>query len=406
MSADCGTFRVYENRTAPAGRTIVLHLIVLHAKHRDHRECRRARAAKVHVDRTAAAGLADGAFLKELAVLRDRHDIILLDNRGMGESHPLNCDLVPPANPAVYFRKLWPSALVSACHARHAAQSDLRQYTTANAADDLDELRAALGYSKLVLDGGSYGTYFSLVYAQRHPANVESLVLRGVVPPRLPKTFIGFAPAAQAALDKLAAECAADASCHVHFPQFRAHFAALVARLNREPIPVLVRNGVAKRVVTVALSKEVFVDTVRHVLYDIGAAAYVPYVVEQAYRRNTVPLGTLIDDTVQGFAQGLDSGALLSYSCGGVRALRHRGGDSREQRGHVHGRYARTCAAAGVQDLECAARSALGGAADTHWRARADDFGHERPGDAAGVLCRTTALSAQREPRACTRRVA
>ncbi len=101
----------------------------------------------------------------------------------------------------------------------------------------------------------------------------------------------------------------------MHFPQFRAHFAALVARLNREPIPVLVRNGVTKHVVTLALSKEVFVDTVRHVLYDIGAAAYVPYVVEQAYRRNTVPLGTLIDDTVQGFAQGLDSGALLSYSC-------------------------------------------------------------------------------------------
>ncbi len=123
----------------------------------------------------------------------------------MGESHPLNCDLAPAANPAVYFRKLWPSAPLSTCHARRAAQSDLRQYTTANATDDLDELRAALEYPKLVLDGGSYGTYFSLVYAQRHPANVESLVLRGVVPPRLPKTYIGFAPAAQAALDELAA---------------------------------------------------------------------------------------------------------------------------------------------------------------------------------------------------------
>jgi len=315
VSAYCGTFRVYENRTAHAGRTIVLHLIVLHAKHRGHRAIYVNLGGPGAPTLPAAAGLTDGAFLKELAVLRDRYDIILLDNRGMGASHPLNCDLAPPAHPAVYLRQLWPSALLSACHARRAAQSDLRQYTTVNAADDLDELRAALGYPKMVLDGGSYGTYFSLVYAQRHPAHVESLVLQGVVPPRLPETFIGFAPAAQAALDKLAAECEADASCHAHFPQFRAHFAALAARLNREPIPVLVRNGATKRVVTVALSKQVFVDTVRHVLYDIGAAAYVPYVVEQEYRGNTLPLGTLIDDTVQGFAQGLDDGALLSYSC-------------------------------------------------------------------------------------------
>lgn len=53
----------------------------------------------------------------------------------------------------------------------------MRVYNTNNAVDDLDSIRAALGYERIVLDGGSYGTFFSLVYIRRHPDHVESAML-------------------------------------------------------------------------------------------------------------------------------------------------------------------------------------------------------------------------------------
>ncbi len=48
---------------------------------------------------------------------------------------------------------------------------------------DIEALRAAAGYEKLVLYGTSYGTKVALEYAERYPQHVESMVLDSVVPP-------------------------------------------------------------------------------------------------------------------------------------------------------------------------------------------------------------------------------
>ena len=56
-------------------------------------------------------------------------------------------------------------------------------YTTRDAADDIEDVRAALGVPKLTLYGTSYGTYQAYAYAVRHPAGVESLVLDSTVAP-------------------------------------------------------------------------------------------------------------------------------------------------------------------------------------------------------------------------------
>lgn len=47
------------------------------------------------------------------------------------------------------------------------------------AVDDLDDVRAALGYERINLWGGSYGTRAALIYARRHPEHVLSVVLDG-----------------------------------------------------------------------------------------------------------------------------------------------------------------------------------------------------------------------------------
>jgi pimeloyl-ACP methyl ester carboxylesterase len=123
------------------------------------------------------------------------------------------------------------------------------------------------------------------------------------------------AAGAQAAIDHLVAECKADASCNKYFPDFAAHFAAVARRFDAGPVEVPVRNSVTKRVQTVLLSKEVFAERLRQGLYDPDSAAYVPYVIERAYRRDYAPLGTFVDAVTQAFSQDLAGGLNLSVAC-------------------------------------------------------------------------------------------
>ena len=65
---------------------------------------------------------------------------------------------------------------------RHAAI-----YTTADTVADIEAIRQAGGYEKLVLYGTSYGTKVAEEYAQAYPSHVEALVLDSVVPPNGPE---------------------------------------------------------------------------------------------------------------------------------------------------------------------------------------------------------------------------
>jgi pimeloyl-ACP methyl ester carboxylesterase len=314
VAAECGTFGVYENRAARSGRIISLRLVVLKAKHPTHRAIAFIPGGPGQSAVSLAPIIADGMFAKALSALRDRYDILFVDSRGMGGSHAFNCDFAPPRDPGSYFRQLWPEALLSACRVKSAASSNPNLYNTNNAVDDLDDVRAARGYPKLVLCGGSYGTFFSLVSIRRHPERVESAVLDGVSAPHF-QPLPGAPEGAQTALDHLIAKCRRDTICNSHFPAFQQHFNALVRRFDRGPIPVRVKNPGTKRFETVALSKEVFADRLRQTLYDPENAASIPYVVERAYHADYDPLGELINGMSLALAHALDHGALLSYTC-------------------------------------------------------------------------------------------
>jgi pimeloyl-ACP methyl ester carboxylesterase len=316
VRALCGSFRVYENRAARTGRTIELGFILLLAQHRSGRTIYFNPGGPGAPATEYAGFIADGQILPALRTLRDRYDILLLDNRGMGESHPLDCSSIyAEKDPGPYFLQLWPSAALRACRARDARTTDLSAYTTDYAADDLNDLREALGYRKIVLATGSYGTYFSLVYMRRYPQTVESAVLDGVAPPHLLIVPLEDAYGAQLAMNDVIAECAADRLCHRRAPLLAEHFAAVVHRFDHGPITVTIRNVATHRLQRVQLSLEVFADRLRQVLYDEEGAAYVPFIIEQAYRGNYLPVGSMVNLITLGFAQELDIGANLSYAC-------------------------------------------------------------------------------------------
>lgn len=314
VAAQCGTFGVYENRAMQSGRIIQLHLIVIPAKQPTHHAIAEIAGGPGEAATEMAPYVVSGDFGHARMALHDTYDFIFMDDRGMGTSNPFPCNFAPPGDPASYFRYLFPPQLVASCRAQSAATRDMNWYNTNAAVDDLDDIRAALGYDRIVVDGGSYGTMFSLVYLRRHPEHVESAVLDGVAPP-------GFQPipgeplGAQNALDDLFKKCAGNASCRSHFPRFKQHFYALLQRFNSGPLTVPVRNLATHQRNMAGLSKQVFVDSLRHILYNPFAASFVPFVVERAYVRDYRPLSRMMQTVVVGFATDLNDGAYLNYSC-------------------------------------------------------------------------------------------
>lgn len=312
-AAICGTFTVYENRAAHSGRTIALRFIDIKAKHPSHRAIVFNPGGPGASSTASAGDFADSTT--GIGALRDRYDILLVDNRGTGGSALQQCNFAPPAQPDLYFKQLWPDSLVTSCRNRLAKHANLSLYTSSIAADDLDDLRAALGYPKLVLYGGSYGTMFYLIYARQHPEHVESMVLDGVAPNYFYVIPIPMARGAQDAIDRLAAACARDRSCSKHFPHLAEHFAAVARRFDRGPVTMNVRNSITKRMQRVQLTKEVFAETIRHTLYFPADAAYIPVTIEHAYRGDYTPLAEMVDQMALRFGDIDATGLNLSVTC-------------------------------------------------------------------------------------------
>jgi pimeloyl-ACP methyl ester carboxylesterase len=122
-----------------------------------------------------------GEFGQILGPIASTRDVIAFDQRGTGLSHPLSC----PA-----FEHLGgggsPRA-VAICAGQIGTTRGL--YTTADTVADIEAIRQAGDYEKLVLYGTSYGTKVAERYAQSYPSHVEALVLDSVVPPSGPEPF-------------------------------------------------------------------------------------------------------------------------------------------------------------------------------------------------------------------------
>lgn len=315
VTARCGTFVVYENRASASGRTVAIPLVVIPSERPTHRAIFWNPGGPGGGAVDAAGDIADGSAAKELMNLHGHYDIVLANNRGVGGPNAQHCDLSPPGHPEYYFLQTWPDALLRACRERLAANANLSLYTSSISADDLDDIRAALGYPKIVLDGDSYGTFFFLVYLRQHPEHVESAILHGVAPPSFLLIPLEDAAGAELAMEQLVVACQRDTECEAHFPKFKEHFAAVAHRFDAGPVKVRIENAATKQPEDVLLSKEVFADRLRQALYTAEPAAFVPFIMEQAYRGDYVPLGRMIETVTQGLGNELDLGLNLSVTC-------------------------------------------------------------------------------------------
>ena len=115
-------------------------------------------------------------YIKRFAPLRRDRDILLVDQRGAGRSGALRCDLISTGEPTANLRDLFPLAAVEECRRKLLEQTDLTQYTFGRFANDLEQVRLALGYTSLNLFAGSYGTRAAQVFLRLYPLSVRSVL--------------------------------------------------------------------------------------------------------------------------------------------------------------------------------------------------------------------------------------
>jgi pimeloyl-ACP methyl ester carboxylesterase len=309
--AKCGTLAVYENRATKKGRMISLNIVVLPATG----EKREPDPLVYFAGGPGSAATEDAlGFAPEFAKLREHRDLLFVDQRGTGKSHPLNCEFYNPNDMQSYLGYFMPLEDVRKCRPQLEANSDLKLYTTTIAMDDMDEVRAALGYEQINLFGGSYGTRAALTYLKRYPQRVRTATLQGVAPANLymPSDFpVGN----ERALQGVIAECAADEACHKAFPNLKEEAQSVLAQLIKGPVEVEVQKPNSKETVKVKLSRDLAAEAIRYMLYSPRPASRVPLVIHRAAQGDFVMLAqTAIEYRINLVGSG-SNGMYLSVTC-------------------------------------------------------------------------------------------
>jgi len=315
VDARCGKYKVWEDRAARKGRKLALDVIVVPA--------RSASPAAVRPDPVfqlaggpgeSATALAGFLTLLHADMGADR-DLVFVDMRGTAGPGRLDCDFGGGTDDLQpYLDSSFPLAAIRRCREELSKKADLRLYTTDLLADDLEEVRAWLGYGKINLFGGSYGTRLAQVYLKRHPKAVRSLILDGVVPMDEPISY-SHPAMGQRALDLVLGGCERDPACHGKFPDVRTELAAVLDRLEAEPARLEIHHPGTGKPVAVRVTRGTIAEGIRGLLYSSATATRIPLLVHKAYAGDLVPLAEAAAQRSYDIAHALAIGMLLSVTC-------------------------------------------------------------------------------------------
>jgi pimeloyl-ACP methyl ester carboxylesterase len=250
---------------------------------------------------TAVLGLArqGGLALSELFTA----DVVGIDQRGTGRSLPNLASPAPydlpfdrPGSPQEWLPRI-ERASREVGAAFRARGIHLEAYNTRESADDVDDVRRALGYETLTLWGRSYGSHLALATVARHPAIVNRLIL---VSPEGPDHTWKLPSQVDAVIHRLGERGAADLAAHIR---------QVLERLAAQPATVSVRNPLNGQPATVVLGAFDVQWITAHALGDPRLIATLP----SAYRQ-----------MAQGNFEAIAQVALVRRSQAGVQsAMKH-----------------------------------------------------------------------------------
>ncbi len=256
VEAELGTLMVPESRKRPAGRRIELSFVRLKSLSPNP-----GPPIVYLAGGPGGSGIdaARGSRYPLFAALRQVADVIALDQRGIGMS----------ADPLMLCRESWFHPIdrpgerddliaFARSHSRSCAVLltrsglEITAYTSEESADDLEDLRRALGAPRLSLWGVSYGTSLALTTLRRHPESIYRAVLAGVESPgqglRLPSET-------QSLLEEVGRLARADPGIRDAVPDLLGLMRSVLGRLGEKPATAEVFDTLAQRKVAVTAGR-------------------------------------------------------------------------------------------------------------------------------------------------------
>jgi pimeloyl-ACP methyl ester carboxylesterase len=278
--ARCGSITVPENHRDPQGRQLTLDVLVLGGATTERREPIFILAGGPGQGATSLRGWAATAFEN----IRRTRDVVLIDQRGSGGSHRLDCAVAPgtfvvPDN-------------AEQCVAGLSRSATLSLYGTETFIDDLELARKALRYGRIVVYGASYGTRAAYAYARRYPQNVRAVILTAPVPVSMP-VLDTFAENGRRSLDAIVVDCLADRACSRAFPQLKGSVERFRATTT-DPFRVV---------------------GLQFLQYSNATAVHIPKIVSAAARGNLAPLDSTIAAFREQLMQQIALGLNLTIAC-------------------------------------------------------------------------------------------
>ncbi len=312
VQARCGTLLVPEDRSVKGGRQIPLKIVVFPATGSQKAE---DPVFYLAGGPGSAAASDDAPYVaQESAKISERRDLVFVDQRGTGGSNGLECELFDKNDLQSYLGHWNPPDNVRECRKKLEKIADLRLYTTSIAMVDLDEVRKALGYKKINLMGGSYGTRAAQEYIRRYGKHVRAAVLHGIslVNQCMPRDFPQHT---QRALDGVVDECIADSQCKAAFPDLQNEVKQVLDALLKGPVEAEVAIPQSDKKTRVKLSRDLAAEAIRYMLYQSGGAGRVPLFIHQAATGNFSSLAETALFYRQVLVGSGSTGMYLSVTC-------------------------------------------------------------------------------------------
>lgn len=267
--ARCGWLEVPENPDDP-GRTLEVGVTVVPARSGDTNEAPLFVLGGGPGQAVSRYGWAPAYF----ASVNETRDLVFVDQRGTGRSAPLPCPPPKPTDPQARLDSLEVVPGLDDCVRALGRSADLTQYHTTRYVDDLDAVRRALGYDRINLWGGSYGTRVALVYLRRHPQAARAAVLQGVVHTAF-RYPLRHAAAAKGAFAMLAEACSRDVACS-GLGDLHANLAAVLARFSPGGEVAAMASVSGAEPIRLRLTRGVFLDWLRARMYSADTAVRIP----------------------------------------------------------------------------------------------------------------------------------
>lgn len=307
--AQCGKLEVPENRDQPDGRKITLFVAVLPAN---------TLSPKPDPLFVLAGGPGQAAsqlapFASQLNAIRRTRDIVLVDQRGTGKSSPLDCFAFESTRQDPYETDPVPRARLCADQLR-VNGVDAAQYTTSAWIADLEAVRSAMGYPRVNLWGGSYGSRAALEYLRRHPDRVRSVVLDGVVPPRM-KVTLDVWRTRDAALTDVVEACRKSPKCLAAHPDPGATLAAIATDLGSDGKMIVMPDPRTGEPQQVPVTFDLVMGALQPLTYVPELSSLIPELLDRARKGDYAPLVATVDVVTSNLSEQMNAPLHYSVTC-------------------------------------------------------------------------------------------